>query len=152
MPIQDINFSGLTSVIHDGVGLTEVIFNDTTVFTDPNPILGVGSVNSVSVDAGIRLPDYKFSINWHMTDVLQKLTTYKVTVRVYDLIGRVISGSDITHSFTTGENINETSGTEEFSGSFGTLTNTGTTLAFIAVAAAQPVIIENSLTVLSPTA
>jgi len=152
MPIQDINFSGLTSVIHDGVGLTEVIFNDTTVFTDPNPILDVGFVNRKNVDAGIRLPDYKFSINWQMTDVSQKLTTYLVTVRVYDLIGREISGSDITHSFTTGSNINEPSGTEEFSGSFGTLTNTGTISAFIAVAAAQEVVIEDSLTVLSPTA
>lgn len=152
MPIQPIYFSSLTSVIHDGVGLTEVIFNDTTVFTDLNPILGVGFVNRVSVDAGIRLPDYKFSINWQMTDVLQKLTTYYVSVRVYDLVGSVISGSDITHSFTTGSNINDSSGTEEFSGSFGTLTNTNTTNAFIAVAGTQAVVIEDSLTVLSPTA
>ena len=150
MPTQDINFSGLTSVIHDGVGLTKVIFRDTTVFTDLNPILGVGFVNRVSVDPGTRLPDYKFSINWEMTDSSQKNVTYLVTVRVYDYIGRVISGTDITHSFTTGSNIS--AGTEEFSGSFATLTNTDTIPAFIAVAGAQEVVIEDSLTVLSPTA
>jgi len=152
MPIQDINFSDLTSVIHDGVGLTEVIFNDTTIFTDPNPILGVGYANLVSVDPGTRLPDYKFSINWNVDDRSQKNVTYLVTVRVYDLIGRVISGSDITHSFTTPGPFGLLQGIEEFSGSFGTLTNTDTINAFIAVAGAQEVVIENSLTVLSPTA
>ena len=151
MPIQDINFSDLTSVIHDGVGLTEVIFNDTTVFTDPNPILGVGLTNAVSVDAGTRLPDYKFSINWQVDDASQKNMTYSVIVRVYDSEGSEISGSDITHSFTTPQFFVAPS-TEEFSGSFGTLTNTDTIDAFIAVAVAQEVVIEDSLTVLSPTA
>lgn len=152
MPPQNIFFNDLTSVIHDGVGLTKVIFNDTTLFTDLNPILGVGSVNSVSVEPGTRLPDYKFSIDWQMTDSTQKNTTYSVSVRVYDFLGLVISGSDITHSFTTGSKADAYSGTEEFSGSFGTLTNTNTTSVFIAVAATQGVVIEDSLTVLSPTA
>jgi hypothetical protein len=152
MPEQDINFSSLTSVIHDGVGLTEVIFNDTTVFTDPNPILGVGLTNAVSVDAGIRLPDYKFSINWEVAAPTQKNVTYYVIVRVYDSAGSEISGSDITHSFTTPLLPFNAQGTEEFSGSFGTLTNTNTTNAFIAVAGTQEVVIEDSLTVLSPTA
>jgi len=77
---------------------------------------------------------------------------YTVIVRVYDSNGDIIGGNDIAHSFTTpGETLFQQTGTEEFSGSFGTLINTDTTNAFIQVTAGV-IFDEDSLTVLSPTA
>jgi len=155
MPTQDIFFNQLTNVIFDDaiageVGVTEVIFNGETIFTDENPILGVDETDPVTVGTGLILPTYRFSLDWSNENLFNKTIAATVIVRVYDSNGDSISENAITYSETINLN-SQPSGTIVFSGFFGSLLNEQETGAYIKIAAGTSAELSN-LQVLSPIA